>query len=153
MNKSIGLLLALLSVNCAEQTSALSSEQVFDGGVYISLLYAVEATGEFEYISGMKKSAVVVADHPEGKWRICTEIRCFETTFEDNVVTGVFEETGTMILNGEECEYSMSESFVLSPVDDNKVDGWNRFEYIDCDSEVNSTIEAYVLGVDIGIFY
>jgi len=153
--KNIYLIPILLIAGCLHRSDTPEPILSFEEGVYASLFYVTEATGEYSVFDGALVNSMIVVDKPKGEWRLCSEVRCMENImFDGDTITGTITEQSTYYLpDGKLCEYTLHESFTLMPVDDSKVDGWNQFDYTDCVSNGVSEFSAYILGVDIGIFY
>ena len=152
------LLVVLLSIGCSggdkPKVDPPKVEHSFTGGMYAGVFYITEATGLYsDYSNGHTSLMIVVTDKLNGMWGLCVGLDCFDASVENNVLTATSTETDTYISEGKDCEYTNSNSFTLMPVDDNKIDGWNSAGYTDCNSDLESTVEIYMLGVNINIFY
>lgn len=131
--------------------SSVESEQepqAFPEGVYASMLYAYETSGEYENYFGAQaniKLAIVIRD---GEWSFCHWTRCYDVIEHDNSISGIWTETSTYDNNGSQCKYTATEEYTVYPDDGDRVHGINVFVWNDTCFGV-STIEAYMLGVNI----
>jgi hypothetical protein len=144
----------LLAIVCAVMftacyRSSVTQTPTLQDGVYGALVYVTkEPTGMY---IGPHATHIVVAEMDDGL-RLCTSIACYDsTTLEDQMLTGILHREGTE----DGCAWVSDDVLVLYPTNDTMVEGWNTYDYVDCNTPEGDSwhMEAYVHGVNIKTLY